>query len=85
MSPQPLWFDNRDDIGRFLDDKMVPDFWSARVTSANTQPAVALYVAGPDGVRLESLHVFSFAPDGIARIVVFRDSAALAPFAMSSD
>ena len=86
MPPQPVWFANRVDIGRFLADKMVPGAWQAHATSANTQPAVALYVTGADGRRhIESLHVFSFGPGGITRIVVFRDQAAIAPFAMSSD
>ena len=86
MPPQPVWFANRVDIGRFLADKMVPGLWEAHATTANTQPAVALYVTGADGRRhIESLHVFSFGPGGITRIVVFRDQAAIAPFAMSSD
>lgn len=86
MPPEAMWFANRDDIGRFLADKMVPGLWAAHATSANTQPAVALYVTGADGVRhIESLHVFSFAPDGISRVVVFRNPAVIAPFAMSSD
>jgi RNA polymerase sigma-70 factor (ECF subfamily) len=85
MPPQPVWFANRDDIGHFLADKMVPGLWEAHATSANTQPAVALYVTGDDGKQhIESLHVFSFGPEGIARIVVFRDPALIAPFAMSS-
>jgi RNA polymerase sigma-70 factor (ECF subfamily) len=87
MPPQPVWFSNSHDIGHFLADKMtVPGAWEAHATSANTQPAVVLYVNGADGRRhIESLHVFSFSPQGITRIVVFRDPAVIAPFAMSSD
>lgn len=87
MPPEPMWFDHRDDIGRFLAGKMpVPGGWRALVTTANSQPAVALHAADADGVlRIESLHVFSFAPGGISRIVVFRAKEMIAPFAMSSD
>jgi RNA polymerase sigma-70 factor (ECF subfamily) len=87
MPPEPMWFDHRDDIGRFLAEKMiVPGGWRARVTTANTQPAVALYITGEDGrPHLEGVHVLSVGPEGIAHIVVFRKADVIAPFAMSSD
>lgn len=86
MPPEPMWFDHRDDIGRFLAGKMhVPGTWQAVVTTASTQPAVALYVDGTDGApHIESLHVLTVGTGGISRIVVFRAAAVIAPFAMSS-
>jgi RNA polymerase sigma-70 factor (ECF subfamily) len=87
MPPEPMWFDHRDDIGRFLARKMiVPGGWRVVATTANTQPAVALYITGENGrPHLEGVHVLSIGAEGITRIVVFRRPAAIAPFAMSSD
>ena len=87
MPPEPMWFDHRDDIGHFLADKVtVSGGWHARITMANTQPAVALHITGEAGrPHLESVHVLSIGPEGITRIVVFRNAAVIAPFAMSSD
>lgn len=86
MPPEPMWFDHRDDIGRFLSGKMqVAGGWRGVVTTANSQPAVALHVVDADGLlHIESLHVLSVEPVGICRIVVFRSPEVIAPFAMSS-
>jgi RNA polymerase sigma-70 factor (ECF subfamily) len=50
-------------------------------TSANGQPAVALYPAATDGRhRLHALHVLSLGPQGVARVVAFMDITALRGF-----
>jgi RNA polymerase sigma-70 factor (ECF subfamily) len=52
-------------------------------TSANGQPAVALYPATADGQhRLHALHVLTFAPHGINHVVSFQDVEALRRFGL---
>lgn len=54
-------------------------------TSANGQPAVALYPVGADGRhRLHALHVLDLGSRGVARIVAFQDVDALGRFALST-
>ena len=47
-------------------------------TSANGQPAVALYPPTANGQhRLHSLHVLTLGPNGVSHIVAFQDIDAL--------
>jgi RNA polymerase sigma-70 factor (TIGR02960 family) len=82
MPPYLTWFRGAADIGGFLGARM-RELGRASVvrTSANGQPAVALYI-GPAGAgrRLHSLHVLSIAAQGISRVVAFMDIDALARF-----
>lgn len=82
MPPLVTWFRGADDVGGFLGAKM-RELGKATVlrTSANGQPALALYTGSEDGKRrLHSLQVLTVAPDGISRIVSFMDVGALGPF-----
>jgi RNA polymerase sigma-70 factor (ECF subfamily) len=82
MPPFLTWFQGSDTIGAFLGPRMRA-FGNTRVvpTSANGQPAVALYPATADGQhRLHALHVLAFTPEGIGHIVSFQDVARLARF-----
>lgn len=82
MPPFLTWFHGRDAIGTFLGARM-QELGKASVirTSANGQPAIALYV-GPLGGqrRLHSLHVLTLAAQGISRVVAFQDIAAARHF-----
>jgi RNA polymerase sigma-70 factor (TIGR02960 family) len=82
MPPFLTWFAGGDAIGAFLGQRM-RGFGDTPVvhTSANGQPAVALYPATADGQhRLHALHVLTVVPEGIGRIVAFMDIGTLQRF-----
>jgi len=82
MPPFLTWFQGSPAIGAFLGARMLA-FGKTPVirTSANGQPAVALYPATADGQhRLHALHVLTLASDGVGRIVAFMDVDALRSF-----
>ncbi len=82
MPPFITWFEGSAAIGAFLGARMRA-FGNTPVirTSANGQPAVALYPATADGQhRLHALHVLTLASHGVGRIVAFMDIDALLRF-----
>jgi RNA polymerase sigma-70 factor (ECF subfamily) len=82
MPPFLTWFRGRAAIGMFLGARM-RELGKASVvrTSANGQPAVALYLGPRDGKReLHSLHVLTVAAHGISRVVAFQDITAVRHF-----
>jgi len=82
MPPFLTWFRSRAAIGGFLGARM-RELGEASVvrTSANGQPAVALYTGPPDGERrLHSLHVLTVAAQGISHVIAFQDISALRRF-----
>lgn len=82
MPPFLTWFDGRTAIGSFLGPRM-RTFGETPLlhTSANGQPAVALYPATADGQhRLHALHVLTLTPRGVGRVVAFMDTQALHRF-----
>lgn len=82
MPPYITWFQGSGAIGEFLGPRMRA-FGTTRAmgTSANGQPAVALYPATADGRRhLHAMHVLTVVPAGIARVVAFQDIDALRGF-----
>jgi RNA polymerase sigma-70 factor (ECF subfamily) len=86
MPPVPLWYRGGADYGRFMARIFAArgTDWRAVPVGANGQPAMAAYVADPDGGhRLHTLQVFTVVGDRIARTAVFQDPAVLAAFALS--
>ncbi|OMC47989.1 sigma-70 family RNA polymerase sigma factor [Mycobacterium sp. IS-1264] len=84
MPPFLTWFRGNATIGAFLGARMRA-FGKTPVvrTSANGQPAVALYPATAGGQhRLHALHVLTFAPRGIGHVVSFQDVEALRHFGL---
>jgi RNA polymerase sigma-70 factor (ECF subfamily) len=82
MPPFLTWFQGSAAVGAFLGPRM-RGFGKTPVirTSANGQPAVALYPATADGRhRLHTLHVLTLASRGVGRIVAFMDIDALRRF-----
>ena len=82
MPPLLTWFRGRATIGGFLGARM-RELGKASVvrTSANGQPAVALYTGPGDGKRrLHSLHVLTVAAHGVARVAAFQDIGAVRRF-----
>jgi RNA polymerase sigma-70 factor (ECF subfamily) len=82
MPPFLTWFRGRAAIGGFLGARM-RELGKASVvrTSANGQPAVALYTGSRDGKRrMHSLHVLTVAAHGVSRVVAFQDIAGVRRF-----
>jgi RNA polymerase sigma-70 factor (TIGR02960 family) len=82
MPPFITWFEGNTSIGAFLGPHM-RGFGETPVirTTANGQPAVALYPATADGQhRLHALHVLNLASQGVDRVVAFMDIDALRRF-----
>jgi RNA polymerase sigma-70 factor (ECF subfamily) len=82
MPPFITWFQGNAAIGGFLGPRM-RGFGETPVilTTANGQPAVALYPAAADGQhRLHALHVLTLASHGVDHIVAFMDIDALRRF-----
>jgi RNA polymerase sigma-70 factor (TIGR02960 family) len=81
MPPLLTWFRGRAAIGGFLGARMRELGKGSVVrTSANGQPAVALYLGPDHKKRLHSLHVLSIAAHGVSRVVAFQDTGALRRF-----
>jgi RNA polymerase sigma-70 factor (ECF subfamily) len=82
MPPFITWFRGGATIGAFLGPRMRA-FGNTPVvhTSANGQPAVALYPPAADGQhRLHALHVLTFTSEGVGHVVAFQDIDALRRF-----
>jgi RNA polymerase sigma-70 factor, ECF subfamily len=75
MPPVPLWYVGRADYTRFMARFFTMRGTDFRVlhTSANTQPALAVYVRDGAGYRLHSLQILTITPTGIAHNVVYHD------------
>jgi RNA polymerase sigma-70 factor (TIGR02960 family) len=82
MPPFINWFRGSAAIGSFLGARMRGFGKTPAIrTSANGQPAVALYPPTADGQhRLHALHVLTVGSDGVGRIVAFMDIDALGRF-----
>ena len=82
MPPFITWFHGGTAIGGFLGPRMRA-FGKTPVirTTANGQPAVALYPATADGQhRLHALHVLTLVSQGVGRVVAFMDVDGLRSF-----
>lgn len=75
MPPIPTWFNGRDDVLRLLKAKVSPGEGRRILveTSANGQPAFALYGRGRDGVfHGYSLQVLTLTKAGISAVLAFH-------------
>ena len=82
MPPFITWFEGSSTIGAFLGPRM-HGFGRTRVvrTTANGQPAVALYPPVAGGThRLHALHVLTLESHGVGHIVAFMDIDCLQRF-----
>ena len=76
MPPLPAWFDGRDQVARFLADRVFATAWRLRPLPANGQPGFACYTATPDGAfRLGAINVLTLRDGRIAEITGFLDPA----------
>jgi RNA polymerase sigma-70 factor (ECF subfamily) len=84
MPPIPEWFTGRDTVLAFL-DKRIQALGEATViaTSANGQPAFAVYGRDHDGVyRPHALHVLTLTPASVSRVIAFQDAGLFPRFGL---
>jgi RNA polymerase sigma-70 factor (ECF subfamily) len=76
MPPIATWFEGRDTILAFLARQMrIIGPAELVATSANGQPAFAVYARGHDGAHHpHALHVLTITAEGVSRIVAFHGS-----------
>ncbi|MFW6691193.1 sigma-70 family RNA polymerase sigma factor [Streptomyces sp. MAR4 CNX-425] len=75
MPPRPTWFHGREDVLRLLAAKLVPGggMRTTVATSANGQPAFAVYTRGKDGgFHARYLQVLTLAEEGVSAVLAFH-------------
>ena len=75
MPPIPTWFDGREDVLRLLTAKLLPGEGRRIMveTSANGQPAFALYIRGRHGAyHAHSLQVLTLTKAGVSAVLSFH-------------
>lgn len=84
MPPYATWFRGAEAIGRFLPPRLgPPGHMRAIVTTANGQPAHAIYTRGADGRHhAHALAVLTVAGGAIARLTVFHDARLVSAFGL---
>jgi RNA polymerase sigma-70 factor (TIGR02960 family) len=73
MPPLPAWFDGREDVGRFLVERVFATPWRLLPTGANRQPAFACYQHDGERFRLGAVNVLSLRNGQISWIAGFLD------------
>jgi RNA polymerase sigma-70 factor (TIGR02960 family) len=75
MPPLPAWFLGREDVGRFLAERMFVTPWRLLPIRANGQLAFACYQGDPDGrrFRLGAINVLSLRAGRIVELAGFLD------------
>ena len=87
MPPATLWFAGRDAIETFLREHVfgeMGDGWRLLPTSANRQPAFAVYYRGPGEsvYRQFGIGVLTVEDGAIAEMALFQEPELFAPFAL---
>jgi RNA polymerase sigma-70 factor (TIGR02960 family) len=73
MPPLPAWFDGRQDVGRFLVQRVFATPWRLVPIGANGQPAFACYQYAGERFRLGAVNVLSLREGRISWIARFLD------------
>ncbi|MGH3860172.1 sigma-70 family RNA polymerase sigma factor [Actinokineospora sp.] len=84
MPPIPTWFAGRDNVGAFLATRLrTPNAMRMVPTSANGQPAFAVYMRQDDGEHhAHAILVLTLAGSRISRITMFHDPHLFPTFGM---
>ncbi|HZX03275.1 sigma-70 family RNA polymerase sigma factor [Kribbella sp.] len=85
MPPIPTWFSGRADVLRLLDAKLRPGPDRRRLvaTSANGQPAFAMYIRGTDGqFHAHSVKVLTLTKNAISAVLAFHQPAVFPAFGL---
>jgi RNA polymerase sigma-70 factor (TIGR02960 family) len=73
MPPLPAWFDGREDVGRFLAERVFATPWRLVSIAANGQPAFACYQYDGQRFRLGAVNMLSLRNGQISWIAGFVD------------
>ncbi len=73
MPPLPAWFEGRDDVGRFLAERVFATPWRLAPITANGQPAFACYQGDGHRFRLSAVNVLNLRDGRITWIAGFLD------------
>lgn len=85
MPPVPTWFTGREAAGRLISTQCPVFLDGGRLirTSANGQPAIAMYLRGDDGMlHAFTVEVHTVTAAGIARVVSFQDPSLFPAFGL---
>ena len=82
MPPLPAWFDGREDVGRFLAERVFATPWRLVPIAANGQPAFACYQDDGERFRLGAVNVLSLRDGQISWIAGFVDPQVLRRFSV---
>ena len=85
MPPIPTWFNGRPDVLRLLDSKLLsgPARRVLVETSANGQPAFAMYIRGGDALyHAHSIEVLTLTKAGVAAVLAFHQPALFSAFGL---
>ncbi|MFD7154239.1 sigma-70 family RNA polymerase sigma factor [Kribbella sp. NPDC059898] len=85
MPPIPTWFSGRADVLRLLDSKLRPGPGRRRLvaTSANGQPAFAMYIRGADDqFHAHSVKVLTLTKDAVSAVLAFHQPALFPAFGL---
>jgi RNA polymerase sigma-70 factor (TIGR02960 family) len=85
MPPLPAWFDGRQDLGRFLAERMFATPWRLVPIAANGQPAFACYQDDGGRLRLGAVNVLSLRDRQISWIAGFLDPQVLRRFSVPTE
>ena len=85
MPPLPAWFSGREDVARFLGERVFATPWRLVPIEANGQVAFACYSGDGSRYRLGAVNVLSLRSGSVAWIAGFVDPAALRPLGLPGD
>jgi RNA polymerase sigma-70 factor (TIGR02960 family) len=82
MPPLPAWFDGREDVGRFLAERVFETPWRLRPIHANGQLGFACYTLQPgdNRFRLGAINLLTLRDSKVTQISAFLDPAVYAFF-----
>ena len=85
MPPLPAWFDRRDDVGRFLAQRVFATPWRLVPVQANGQLAFACYQGSGGRYRLGAVNVLALRGGAVSWIAGFVDPVALGVFRLPEE
>jgi RNA polymerase sigma-70 factor (TIGR02960 family) len=85
MPPLPAWFDGREDVGRFLAERVFATPWRLVSIAANGQPAFACYQYDGGRFRLGAVNVLSLRDGQISWIAGFVDPQMVRRFSVPKE
>jgi RNA polymerase sigma-70 factor (TIGR02960 family) len=85
MPPLPAWFDGREDVGRFLVERVFATPWRLVPIAANGQPAFACHQFDGERFRLGAVNLLSLRDGRISWIAGFVDPQVHRHFPVSAE